>query len=58
MSRWRSARRRPAVLASADIPLLDVDRLTIRTPATVIVDDLELDVTEGSMVTVGVWSRL
>lgn len=52
MSRWRSARRRPAVLASADIPLLDVDRLTIRTPATVIVDDLELDVTEGSMVTV------
>ena len=52
MSRWRSARRPSAVLASADIPLLDVDRLTIQTAATVIVDDLELDVTEGSMVAV------
>lgn len=50
MSRWQTAGRRQGVIASADIPLLDVDRLTIRTATTVVVDDLELDVTEGSMV--------
>jgi ABC-type branched-subunit amino acid transport system ATPase component len=50
MNRWRSSPRRSVSLPRADIPLLDVDRLTIRTDKTLLVDEVEFDVTEGSMV--------
>ena len=50
MSRWQSGFRRGGAAASADIPLLDVDRLTVRVGSTVPVRQLELDVAEGEAV--------
>jgi energy-coupling factor transporter ATP-binding protein EcfA2 len=50
MSRWQPGFGRSGAAASADIPLLDVDRLTVRVGSTVPVQQLELDVSEGEAV--------
>jgi ABC-type branched-subunit amino acid transport system ATPase component len=42
--------RQPAVAAATEIPLLDVDRLSIRFGGLVAVSDLDLDVPEGRIV--------
>lgn len=52
MSPWRPQPRRGGAAAPADIPLLDVDRLTVRVGSTLAVRDLELDVSEGEGVAV------
>lgn len=50
MSHWQPGLRRRGAAASADIPLLDVDRLTVKVGQTVPVQQLELDVSEGEAV--------
>ena len=50
MSHWQSGLRRRGAAASADIPLLDVDRLTVKVGQTLPVQQLELDVSEGETV--------
>ena len=50
MSHWQPGFRRHGAAASADIPLLDVDRLTVKVGQTVPIQHLELDVSEGEAV--------
>ncbi|NDH93802.1 MAG: ATP-binding cassette domain-containing protein [Planctomycetia bacterium] len=50
MTRWQPDFRRRGAAASADIPLLDVDRLTVNVGSTVPVQQLEFDVSEGEAV--------
>jgi len=50
MSRWPARRRQVVAASPADIPLLDVDRLTVRVGGSVPVRDLELDLAEGEAV--------
>ena len=50
MNRWEPGFRRRGAAATADIPLLDVDRLTVKVGSTVPVQQLEFDVSEGEAV--------